>query len=271
MKYSFQITEIPKAVAVNFVQQHHYSKVMPRLTKHYLGVYNGETLVGVLTLGWGTQPLHTIKKLFPSCTSADYYEIGKMCMAPDMPRNSESQMLSSVIRWMKIHTPNKKFLYTWADGIVGKPGYVYQSANFLYGGFIWTDVYIGADGEKIHPRTSKSLCAENAKLLGKSKVFWLTPDFMHIKGIRRVKGKQFRYIMPLNKAAKRELKNSTVEWNTGYPKHADLVWKQQGKDGKYYLLNSIPDFKLDVVNINSKNVNSHKQNNKSVLDFVSES
>ena len=32
-------------------------------------------------------------------------------------------------------------------------GYVYQSANFLYGGFIWSDVYISKTGEKVHFRT----------------------------------------------------------------------------------------------------------------------
>ena len=91
----------------------------------------------------------------------DYYEIGKMCMKPEMPKNSESQMLSGVINWMKKHCPEKKFLYTWADGIMGKPGYVYQAANFLYGGFIWTQIYISDKGEKIHPRSSKRLCLEN--------------------------------------------------------------------------------------------------------------
>ena len=32
----------------------------------------------------------------------DYYEIGKMCMLDEMPKNSESQMLSKVVKWMKI-------------------------------------------------------------------------------------------------------------------------------------------------------------------------
>ena len=64
MKYFFDIKEIDKTLAINFIQERHYSKVLPRLTKHWLGCfYNGE-LVGVLTLGWGTQPLQTIKKLF---------------------------------------------------------------------------------------------------------------------------------------------------------------------------------------------------------------
>ena len=65
MKYNFKVIEIDKVIAVDYIQARHYSKVMPRLTKHYLGVYNKEELAGVLTLGWGTQPLQTIRKLFP--------------------------------------------------------------------------------------------------------------------------------------------------------------------------------------------------------------
>ena len=78
MKYNFKVIEIDKVMAVDYIQARHYSKVMPRLTKHYLGVYNKEELAGVLTLGWGTQPLQTIRKLFPPLVSQDYYEIGKM-------------------------------------------------------------------------------------------------------------------------------------------------------------------------------------------------
>ena len=62
----------------------------------------------------------TIKKMFPTLTTQDYYEIGKMCMDDAMPRNSETQMMSATIRWMKQNTPSVKYLYTWADGIVGK-------------------------------------------------------------------------------------------------------------------------------------------------------
>ena len=140
-------------VATLFVQERHYSPVMPKLTKKWLGAYQDDELVGVLTLGWGTNPMGTIKKMFPELTTADYYEIGKMCMDDEMPRNSESQMISATMKWMKENTPEIKYLYTWADGIVGKPGYVYQAANFLYGGFIWSDVYVSETGEKVHFRT----------------------------------------------------------------------------------------------------------------------
>jgi len=257
MKYDFHITELDKITAIDFVQERHYSKVMPRLTKHYLGVYNDTELAGVLTLGWGTRPKDTIRQVHPDLDSPDYWEIGKMCMDESYPTNSETQMLSAVVRWMKQHCPEKKFLYTWADGIVGKAGYVYQAFNFWYGGFIWTDIYIGADGEKIHPRTSKSLCQENAKMLGKEMVFWLTPEFMKLKGIQRIKGKQFRYVMPLSKVYRKLLKDSTVNWTRNYPKEKDLQWKQQLGRGKWEILPSMPEMNLAVVNINKKNVDSH--------------
>jgi hypothetical protein len=257
MKFEFKVKEIDKFTAAKLVQEHHYSKVMPRLTKHYLGIYLDDKLVGAITLGWGTQPLQTINKMFPGLETKDYYEIGKMCMLPEMPRNSESQMLSAVIQWMKKNLPERLFLYTWADGIVGKVGYVYQSANFLYGGFIWTDIYIGPDGEKIHPRSAKALCKENAVFSNKAKVFWLTRDFIKSKGITRVRGKQFRYIMPLSKSARRMLAKSTVSWTIQYPKEGDLEWKKQTDDG-YELLSKMPEIKLGVVNVNKKNVESYQ-------------
>ena len=55
------IKEVDKFTATEFIQSLHYSKIMPRLTKHFLGCYVDENLVGVLTLGWGTQPKATIK------------------------------------------------------------------------------------------------------------------------------------------------------------------------------------------------------------------
>ncbi len=57
--------------------------------------------------------------------------------------------------------PEVKFLYTLADGIMGKCGYVYQAANFYYGGEYWTDSYMSSKGEKVHPRTTRQLCFDN--------------------------------------------------------------------------------------------------------------
>ena len=267
MKYKFQIKEISRAFATDFIQSLHYSKTMPKLTKHFLGCFLEDKLVGVLTLGWGTQPKATIAKLFDGLDTKDYYEIGKMCMKEEMPRNSESQMISAVVFWMKENCPEKKFLYTWADGIMGKPGYVYQAANFLYGGFIWTQIYISANGEKIHPRSARRLCDETVKFKlerepnffeGKKgeRIYWLTQDFLDYKGISKIHGKQFRYIFPLNKKARKLLKKSNVEWNLNYPKGNDLLWNKSTKEGKKQL-EGMPYIDGDMTEYNAKNVNAH--------------
>ena len=245
-----------KYEAAQFVSTRHYSAVMPRLTKYYFGYYIKDKLVGVITFGWGTRPKHTIQKLFPSLDTKDYYEIGKMCLDDSLPKNSESQLLSKSIDWLKKNT-NIKYLFTWADGIVGKPGYVYQAANFLYGGFSITDTYVSKSGEKIHPRTIQGQLPNKEGLK-----YGHRPHPKQLKelGLSRVKGKQFRYIYPMSKKYRKYLKKSTVKWSTNYPKHKDLIWhiKKPGEKD-YKETTSIPfDLSKEMV-YNKKNVESYKR------------
>ena len=245
------IKEITKYVATEFIMSRHYSPVMPKLTKHYCGYYVDDVLQGVVTFGWGTRPKHTIQKLFPTLDTTDYYEIGKMCMDDSMGKNSETQMLSKVLTWLKQNT-TIKFLFTWADGLVGKPGYVYQAFNFLYGGFIWTDTYVTDKGEKVHPRTIQSQLPNTHNYKYGSR-----PNPKELKQLRlsRVKGKQFRYILPMNKKMRKFLKQSTVDWNLNYPKDKDLVWKIKRPGDSSYTLTNIMPFKLTKeVEYNKDNV-----------------
>lgn len=221
------VRPISEVEALEVIFDTHYSKIMPRLTKHYLGGFIGDKLVGVMTLGWGTRPVHTIKLLFPSLGTQDYFEIGKMCMLEEMPKNSESVFLSRVIQWIKENT-TIKVLFTWADGILGKPGYVYQSANFMYGGFIWTDLYISDTGEKVHPRTSQGLSkSEDAKYGHRP-----TLAELKAKGWNHYRGKQFRYVYFIcdKKEKKKLLTESPMNWKTPYPKDDALEWKIQDMD-----------------------------------------
>ena len=131
---SLSIKELPKEQAVAFIRRYHYSKVVPRLCRYFLGIYQHEKLLGVVELGWGTQPLQTLHKLFPShnLVTADYLEIGKMCFLPEMNHTQYfgSLTLSYLIKWLQKYT-DCLFLYTLADGIEGKCGYVYQASNFI--------------------------------------------------------------------------------------------------------------------------------------------
>lgn len=252
------IKEIDKESCIELLQTYHYSAIMPRLTKYYLGAYIDGKLIGCLTLGWGTQPKGTIKKLFPELDTKDYFEIGKMALLDEMPRNTETQFLSAIIKWIKHNIPELKYLYTLADGIQGKCGYVYQAANFYYGGSYTTLVYRSKDGEKIHPRTASELCKENAKMLGKDKVFWLTADFLKLKEIDKIQGLMFRYIYPLNRKAKKYLKQSSVNWNREYPKDKDLKFKKLVDKGKYIEIDA-PTFNKDNYFYNTQKINKRER------------
>ena len=258
-----RIEEIPKKIAIDFVHKYHYSKVLPRLTKHYLGVFEEDTLVGVVTLGWGTQPLQTIRKVFPNheLTTSDYYEIGKMCFLPEKNGgNFGSLVIKHLVAWVKQNT-SVNFIYTMADGIMGKCGYVYQAASFRYLGSFKTDVYMdNKTGEKIHPRSARTLLQENAEYIGKKKVFWLTHDFCEAKDISRLRGLMFRYIHPLNRYGRRILNSYPEYLSRAYPKDSDLVFERRVTVGKYEAIEQ-PQFNMDVFNHNYQ-----KYSNNDVLN-----
>lgn len=241
------LKEIPSKLAVEFIHTYHYSKILPRLTKHYLGYFEDDELVGVITLGWGTQPLHTIQKILHKhdVKTTDYYEIGKMCFLPTKNQsNFGSVAMKTLIQWAKTNT-SVNFIYTMADGIMGKCGFVYQASNFKYLGNFKTDVYMDRlTGEKMHPRSIKPLHVENAKYLGKEKVFWLTHDFCEMKNIDRIRGLMFRYMYPLNKKARKMLESYT-EYNLKNPKETDLLFEKRIGQGQWIQIPQ-PKFNMDV-------------------------
>jgi len=228
-----KVKQISKQQASMFVKKYHYRKTMPKLNKLFYGGFYNNSLVAIMTLGWGTQPDRTIKKLFPSLGSKEYYEIGRLCLIDELPKNSESNFISRVIKKLKQQT-NIKVLFSWSDGIMGKPGFVYQCSNFLYAGKIKTDIYITKEGYLIHPRSAKKLLKINADYVNKEKLFWLTQDFMDLNKIIRLKGFQFRYVyfMCSNKERKQLLSECKVELNNKYPKMKNILFYKK-IDNKY--------------------------------------
>jgi GR25 family glycosyltransferase involved in LPS biosynthesis len=230
-----KIIQINKKDANDFISKHHYRKIMPKLNKVFYGGFVEDRLVAVITFGWGTQPLNTIKKIFPSLTTKDYFEIGRLCLLDELPRNSESEFMAKVFKILKVDYPELKVVFSWSDGIMGKPGFVYQASNFLYAGKIKTDVYITKEGYLIHPRSAKKLLEANAFFENKKKLFWLTESFCKKNDIIRLKGFQFRYVLFLcnKKEQKFLLKETPLVINIKYPKMEDVHFFTKNKFGKY--------------------------------------
>lgn len=217
--------------AREFVRQHHYSEVMPRITRVVLGGFVGERLVAIATFGFGTRPLHTIRKLFPSLGTDSYLELGKLCVIDEMPKNTESFFIARAVRHLKQHYPKVELLFSWADGIIGKPGYVYQASNFFYGGYIWSEMYLSPEGIRVHVRSIQGH-PDLPKSAGKFK----TRSYAEVSklGFTKYFGLQFRYIYPL--CSERRWRHiqaeSTVQWRRGgYPKATDCKWKRQTGKG----------------------------------------
>lgn len=221
---------ISRKQALTLVAKFHYSKVMPRINKFYIGGFKDEKLVGIFTLGWGVRPLHTIKKLFPSLSVENYFECGKLCMDESMPKNSESNFIAKVIKLIKKDMPKIKILFSWADGIMGKPGYVYQASNFFYGGYIWTNCFLDKNNVKIHRRTMQGITSEKKGQKGS-----IAFDLISNKGYRMLFGKQFRYVYPIcnKKEWKKLILESDFKWERkNFPKDNDVEFYIKDKDGK---------------------------------------
>jgi len=199
----------------------HYSNIFPPHCLVHLGFYDEAGLAGVAIWGWGTRPRHTIQKLFPSLGTGDYWELNRLCCRDDLPRNTETQLLAACVRWFRQHQPERVLLFTWADGIRGKPGYVYQAASWLYGGFITTEIYLTEGGEPVHPRLLVTRYGSRARRV-----------WTHL-GLRKVWGRQFRYVKFLCGHARRKrlLRETPVRWSRTYPKQADLTWAVDAGEG----------------------------------------
>ena len=95
----------------------------------------------------------------------------------------------------------------------------------------------------------KILLDENAKFDGVSKKHWLTHNFCRLKGIEKINGFMFRYILPLNKQGKRILVGYPEYQGLKYPKVKDLkFWRRI--DNKKYEEISAPKFDMEVLNYN---------------------
>lgn len=233
MKYKFDIREVDKDTALEMIRKYHYSNTLPKINKYYIGFFLEQKLVGLITLGYGTRPKHTIKRMFPSLDTKDYLEIGRMCMTEDMPKNSESQMISQLIRWMKINLPEIKILFTWADGMLGKCGYVYQASNFIYAGYSGGEMYV-KDGVKIHVRQMKSVLVPEGV---KDSRLTVRPTLEQMRqfNIQHYKGKQYRYLYFLcDKHEKaRLIDECMIDLSLPNPKDSDLSWTIKTLDGKW--------------------------------------
>lgn len=150
-------------------------------------------------------------------------------------------MLSQCIKWLKKNHKEIKVLFTWADGMLGKCGYVYQAANFTYAGYVGGKLYL-MDGYKIHPRQTRRLLSPHDKML----TVRPTLEQMREHNIYHYKGKQYRYFYLLgDKRERKELIKTLLVKDIPRPKDNDLKWTVRDHMSGKWVESTKPPYKTD--------------------------
>ena len=226
------VKPLPMPAARAFVREHHYARTTPSTTRCAYGLYDDAgTLGGVAIWGVGVRPKHTIAKWFPGVETADYLELNRLCLLDVWPRNSESRFLKIVAAHIKKDFPNVKLLLSWADGLRGKPGFVYQGASWLYGGYIRSDFYTDQAGFVLHPRLLITRYGSRGK------------ETVRRLNLRHYFGKQFMYAKLLCPRPERERRQGQqpFPFRAGdYPKACDATLTVDAGDGRRQPCDTFP-------------------------------
>ena len=141
-----QIIECEKSQADRIIVAHHYShKVTSNSFVSLLVVYKGK-VNGALQCGYGIRP-----KIKGDYDSDQVREFDRMWLSDDMPKYSETIVLSLFHHYMREAHPEIKVLISYADTSVGNKGTIYKAANYELVDRLQADFYLLPSGERVHP------------------------------------------------------------------------------------------------------------------------
>ncbi len=128
---------VPYRIAREILVREHYLHAFPGGTALALGIFVGDRLLGVVTLGNGPR---SFSQTVRGASQRDFLVLTRLWLHADCPRNSETHILGQAVRLLR-HGTGLKFLVSYADPSAAGPdgvphvGYVYQAASWMYIGF----------------------------------------------------------------------------------------------------------------------------------------
>jgi adenine modification enzyme len=201
----FKVAVIPYKMANEIIIKNHYSHKIYNGSFIHLGVFSFGKLLGVLQFGYAMNPASG-GSIVKGANQETFLELNRMWLDDELPKNSESMAVSYAIKYIKKRYPKVEWIQSFADGILGKDGIVYQACNFgFYGNHIATFwEYEGVMYHNIIMTAKRGKGGSMEKILQANKGKAIRHDF-----------KQFRYLYFLYKGAK---KNCLLK-ELPYPKH----------------------------------------------------
>jgi len=179
----------------------HYAKRMP-LIQFAFGLFEDRILIGVVTYGSPSTP--QIANGIWKMEKFQILELNRLCIESNT-KNAASFLVGRSLRLL----PTPTAIISYADGLKGHIGYVYQSTNFIYTGAVTAhDSEYMVNGIKTHPR---SLAARGITSPAK----WAADN-----GYERIHAKpKHRYVYFCgNRSEKNRMLNSLAYPIENYPK-----------------------------------------------------
>lgn len=143
-----RIVECDKEQADRIIQRNHYSHKSVSNSCTSLVVYYKGRIHGALAMGYGIRP--SIKGDF---NPDQVREFDRMWLSDEMPKYSETIVLSLFHRYLRLAHPEVKVLISYADTTAGNKGTIYKAANYQLIDRLQADFYLLPSGERVHPVT----------------------------------------------------------------------------------------------------------------------
>ena len=144
----FEVKKIKNEETKEWLLYKHYLKRMTSIS-YAFGLFDNNILVGVCTFG-NAIPLQMKKSICGDQYMDIVYELNRLCLNEDLPKNTASFFVSSCIKKL----PKPTIVVSYADKSIGHTGYVYQACNFYFTGESHTQKdWVLRGSEHLHSRT----------------------------------------------------------------------------------------------------------------------
>lgn len=143
-----KIVKCDKESADAVIVPNHYShKAVSNSCINMLVIYN-DRVEGAMQIGYGIRP-----KIKGEFDPESVREFDRMWLSDNMPKFSETIVLSLLTHYRKESHPEIKVLISYADTSAGKTGTIYKAGNYELVDRLKADFYVMPDGERVHPVT----------------------------------------------------------------------------------------------------------------------
>lgn len=114
-----------------FTRRYHYTATSGSAVWRW-GLWHGPVLLGIVAYNLPTRSV--CESVFGAEHFDKVWHMGRLVLAEDCPRNSESRLIGGSLRAIEREQPHVWAVLTYADTSAGHIGTVYQATNAIYTG-----------------------------------------------------------------------------------------------------------------------------------------